>query len=312
MDDPPPPTARCQKTTTTAAVVAVAREPTSILVEETRGATPVKDNRTVMNFLRSLPPNIVANYIYPFAVKVIQNHEELIVAVDEYLDEYYSDDDGEAKNDDEDEFGSNRIRYPIGDWDVSRVEDFTSVLDQERNDKAKHFNEDLSRWNVTNGTSFARMFYGCILFHSDLSRWNVTKATNFCEMFRGCHRFNSDLSRWNVTNATNFSKMFFSCYDFNADLSRWNVANATNLLGMFVFCRDFNADLSRWNVANALDLRIMFFHCTIFNSDLSQWDVTNAIQQRALQSMFTRCDMFNRDFVAAWPLPDRQNGLYMF
>jgi hypothetical protein len=69
----------------------------------------------------------VANSIYPFAVKVIQNHEELIAAVDEYLDEFYSNDE-EEKTDNEDDIGKNRIRYPIGDWDVSRVDDLTWTL----------------------------------------------------------------------------------------------------------------------------------------------------------------------------------------
>jgi hypothetical protein len=121
MDDPPP-TAKSHKTTTEA--VAAAEKP-AILDEETRGAI-VKDDRTVINLLRSLPAGIVANYIYPFAVKVIQNHEELIEAVDEYLDEYYSDDDGDEDDQeeyydedeplfDEDELDSsyqNRIHYP--------------------------------------------------------------------------------------------------------------------------------------------------------------------------------------------------------
>jgi hypothetical protein len=159
----------------------------------------------ILDLLRSLPANIVANHIYPFAVKVIKNREELITAVDEYLDEFYNNEDGhdddeeemtgdenEASFDedepssdedeplfdedvplfdeDEDEYLSdedeplfdeeeplsdedehlsdedeplsdedeplsdedkvdsseqNRIHYPIGDWDVSAVDDFT-------------------------------------------------------------------------------------------------------------------------------------------------------------------------------------------
>jgi surface protein len=117
-----------------------------------------------------------------------RNREELIVAVDEYLDEYINDDDGEAMKDDEN-VGNNRTRYPIAYWDVSRVDDFSSVLDERRNPKARNFNKDLSRWKVANGTSFARMFYGCHVFQSDLSDWNTSRATNLDEMFDRCTSF---------------------------------------------------------------------------------------------------------------------------
>jgi hypothetical protein len=159
MGDPPPMAKWHMRMTTTKSVVVVAEadiEP-AFLDEESRGAT-TKDDRTVMGLLRSLPANIVGNYIYPFAVKIIKNREELIKAVDAYLDDDDDDDDEEEKNDDED-VANNRTRYQIGDWDVSGVDDFTSVFDYARNDEVWSFNEDLSRWNVANGTSFVRMFF---------------------------------------------------------------------------------------------------------------------------------------------------------
>jgi surface protein len=310
MDDPPP-TAKRQKTTTMAAE----NEPISIRSEERSGSTAKDDDRTVvMDLLRSLPANIVANYIYPFAVKVIQNHEELIEAVDEYLDEFYSNDDGvvddgpadaESWSDEEDEedeeygeetssddeemeeqdasstllddlislgsshqhsnmapCGSNDepqddgkgsaaatvhsrcVHYPIGDWDVSRVDNFTDVFDCMWNYKARHFNEDLSQWNVANGTTFAHMFLGCGSFNSDLSNWNTGHATNLRDMFHGCTELQSDVSRWNMANATDLNAMFHGCSSFNSDVSDWNVANATELGYMFRCCTNFNSDLS--------------------------------------------------------------------
>jgi surface protein len=281
MDDPSP-TAKRQKTTT-AEAEDNKEESASILDGARREATAKDDDRTILDLLRSLPANVVANYIYPFAVKVIQNREELIQAVDEYFDEFYTsgnppvywsdeeddddeddedifssddeeeaeeqqdalsstlsdndrispsgpshqsnsmaprgnsddysigedekgeDDDEEDENlsDDEDEVLSdqNRIRYAIGDWDISSVEDFTSVFDYRRNFKALDFNEDLSRWNVTNGIRFVRMFYGCRSFNSDVSNWNTDRATDLRNMFCGCPSLllQSDLSRWNTT-----------------------------------------------------------------------------------------------------------------
>jgi surface protein len=319
MDDPPPPAKR-QKTTTAAANE---KEPASL--DEERKEATAEDDRTIVDLLQSLPANVVANHVYPFAVKVIKNHKGLIEAVDEYLDEYYSDDAEEEKNDNED-VGNNRIRYPIGDWDVSGVDDFTSAFDWRRNRKTRNFNEDLSRWNVASGTWFYGMFYHCTSFNSDLSnwdtgrainlrqmfdrctsfnsdlsRWDVGSATNLRHMFTCCTSFNSDLSRWNVANAFDFESMFYGCQSFNSDLSRWNMDNADDLTGMFFDCTSFNSDLSRWNVMNATILNYMFNGCTCFNSDLSQWEVTNAGE---MSSMFYGCDSFDRTFVATWTLPD--------
>jgi surface protein len=384
MDEQPLPVAKRQKTTPDEGTI------TGL----TGGAAAAKkETPTTLDLLRSLPPYIVANFVYPFAVKVVKNREELIEAVDEYLDEFYNNIDGdevswpdeEDEEDDEDTssddeeakeqdalstfsddhilsdpchqnsstepFGgdepqdgeettagfvhSRRTHYPIGDWDVSRLDDFTSVFDHLRNRKARNFDEDLSRWNVANGTSFVRMFYGCHIFQSDLSRWNVANATDMSEMFYGCTRYNSDVSRWKTANTTNLCLMFWSCTNFNSDVSDWNVANATNLSGMFYGCvrfnsdlsrwnvanayaftwmfdgcTSFNSDLSRWNVANAIGLSWMFDGCTRFNSDVSQWDVANAI--RNMNCMFRDCDSFDRTFVATWPLPDAQSVESLF
>jgi surface protein len=149
-----------------------------------------------MDILRALPSNIGADIIYPLAVCVIKDRNHLIEAVDLYCDESSHDS------------GFHR-RYPIGLWDVEPVTDFSRVFDvYERNRKLENFNEDVSSWNVANGTTFERMFYFCTVFNSDVSRWNVAKATDLGGMFCGCNVFNSDVSKWNVANATDLSHMF--------------------------------------------------------------------------------------------------------
>ena len=147
-----------------------------------------------MDILRALPANIVATNIYPFAVFVIKDRDHLIEAVDRYCGYELASD--------------SRRRYPIGQWDVERVSDFSGVFNAARNRKLRDFNEDLSSWNVSNGTYFERMFYGCKLFNSDVSRWNVANATDLRSMFQGCSSFNSDVSGWNVANATNLRYFF--------------------------------------------------------------------------------------------------------
>jgi surface protein len=225
---------------------------TSILHKAYRG----KRFDDLMDMLRALPSNIVSDIIYPLAVRVIKDRNHLIEVVDIYRERNHN--------------SYLCRRYPIGMWDLEPVIDFSRVFDaMNRNRKLQNFNEDVSSWNVANGTNLSCMFSGCIWFNSDVSRWNVANATNLSSMFEGCRLFNSDVSRWNVANATNLSGMFSGCKLFNSDVSRWNVASATNLSGMFSGCKLFNSDVSGWNVANSTNLSCMFSGCVWFRSDVS-------------------------------------------
>ncbi|HCE2333166.1 TPA: BspA family leucine-rich repeat surface protein, partial [Vibrio parahaemolyticus] len=40
-------------------------------------------------------------------------------------------------------------------------------------------NQDISGWNVSNGTYFSGMFAETSTFNQDISGWNVTAATNW-------------------------------------------------------------------------------------------------------------------------------------
>jgi surface protein len=202
--------------------------------------------------------NIVADIVYPLAVRIIIDRNHLIEAVDFYCNERNHDSDFCR-------------RYPIGMWDVEPVTNFSLLFDAKRSPKLWHFNEDVSSWNVANATNLSYMFSGCTLFNSDVSRWNVANATDLISMFFGCKVFNSDVSRWNVANATDLSLMFCECEVFNSDVSRWNVANATELRSMFRGCRFFNSDVSRWNVVTVF-VHGMFHHCWSFDREfVSGW-----------------------------------------
>jgi surface protein len=236
---------------------------------------------TALEFFRSLPTILLAQKIYPFVVPVFYSVEALIRAVDDHVR-------GMTK----DFRPLPPWQHRMDKWDVSRITDFSRVFDAERNRLMANFNEDLSQWNVSNGTNFERMFWGCLAFNSDLSWWNVSRATNLKQMFQHCFEFKSDLSGWDVSSSTNFNCMFSMCRRFHADLSRWDVSNATNFNGMFYMCRRFNADLSRWDVSNANDLGSMFYECKSFNSDLSRWVVSNTTD---FSQMFYLCASFRAD-----------------
>jgi surface protein len=109
--------------------------------------------------------------------------------------------------------------YPIGQWDVEPVSDFSEVFDAYQNCVFSYFNEDVLSWNVANGTTFERMFNECRVFNSDVSQWNMANATNLSRMFFDCNMFTSDVSEWDVAHATNLSQMFDGCKMFHSDVS---------------------------------------------------------------------------------------------
>jgi hypothetical protein len=81
-------------------------------------------------FLRDLPREI-RKRTYPFAIRVIHSKAELIAAVDFYMVRG----GGYNRTDD---------YYPIGQWDVSNIQDFSYVFDARRNRALVNFYEDLS------------------------------------------------------------------------------------------------------------------------------------------------------------------------
>lgn len=82
----------------------------------------------------------------------------------------------------------------FNDIDTSKI---TFMTDLFRNHK--HFNGNISKWNVSNVELFGAMFKDCEKFNCDISKWNVKKGENFCFMFENCKSFIQDLSDWEIS-----------------------------------------------------------------------------------------------------------------
>jgi Mycoplasma protein of unknown function, DUF285 len=110
-----------------------------------------------LEFFRTLP-HVIKLKIYRFTIHVFDSRRELIEAVDLYVQTRYGDDRQQripsARSS---RWPKNR---PIGEWDVSRVTDFSQVFSFSRNRSTKRFNEDLSLWDVSNGTNFVEICFG--------------------------------------------------------------------------------------------------------------------------------------------------------
>ena len=62
---------------------------------------------------------------------------------------------------------------PIGQWDVSRLTDFSSAFKNQAT-----ANADINAWEVSSATTMQYMFSDASAFNSDLAGWDVSQVTN--------------------------------------------------------------------------------------------------------------------------------------
>jgi surface protein len=142
-------------------------------------------------------------------------------------------------NPDEDEELASTYGWPINNWDVSNVEDFSKIFDEQRS-----FNDDISSWDFCNATNMSYMFCRATSFNQDISSWNTASVINMSCMFFQATSFNQDISSWNTASVTDMDHMFFRATSFNQDISSWNTASVINMIRMFCRATSFNQDMS--------------------------------------------------------------------
>ena len=55
------------------------------------------------------------------------------------------------------------------------------------------------------------MFTDCEKFNQDISKWDVSNVTDMRYMFFWCDAFNQDISNWDVSNVINMDDIFYNC-----------------------------------------------------------------------------------------------------
>ncbi|MDZ7756357.1 InlB B-repeat-containing protein [Rhodohalobacter sp.] len=93
------------------------------------------------------------------------------------------------------------------------------------------------------------LFYYERHFNADISHWDVSSVTSMEAMFRDAWDFNQDISHWDVSSVTNMSSMFDNTTAFNIDISSWNVSSVNDMTFMFVDTDSFDVDLGIWTSA---------------------------------------------------------------
>jgi surface protein len=142
----------------------------------------------------------------------------------------------------------------IENWDTSRVTDMSNLfayskftgINSDINEDISKFNEDITKWDVSNVTTFAGMFYYSVNFNQDISKWNTSNVARMNSMFKGARSFNQPIGEWDVSNVTNMSNMFDSAVKFNRPINKWDISNVTNMKNMFSAALNFNKRLTTW------------------------------------------------------------------
>ena len=140
------------------------------------------------------------------------------------------------------------IKYgDISLWDVHRVTDMSNLI-WSFCETRDIFNEDISRWDLSNVVTTFRMFRGAQSFKQDLSHWNVASVETMNAMFDHATSFASDISAWNVSAVRDFRWMFYGASSFNVDISAWSLASVQSTSFMFYGATSFNIKLC-WNLS---------------------------------------------------------------
>jgi len=73
-----------------------------------------------------------------------------------------------------------------------------SVLPFKLFEDKHHFNDNISKWNVSNVTTMDSMFHGAGVFDQDIGDWDVSSVTILSRMFCDAKVFNQAIGRWQV------------------------------------------------------------------------------------------------------------------
>jgi len=185
--------------------------------------------------------------------------------------------------------------YPIGEWCVSQITDFSrifSVEDSNTPSLLEEFNESLNMWDTSSAIKMTSMFYGASSFNQDLSTWNVGKVEDFSGLFMGCEAFDQDLGSWDVSSGRLMSSMFAGAKTYQGiGLNRWDTSGAEAMEQMFMGASSFDGTIGGWDVSNVKSMGSMFNGATVFNRDLHEWRVSPEMDK--ISGIFEEAKAFN-------------------
>lgn len=165
------------------------------------------------------------------------------------------------------------VQLVIPHWSAKQVTDLHDFV--KNNYKLQLV--DLTGWDLSNVTSFRRMFFNCneLAEIEDISTWNTANATDMAFMFAGCKVLPYSVYNFNTSNVEDMSYMFLGVITPNTiDLTSFDTSKVTNMEGTFagsmnvaswdadIFTVGDNKvtllDLSSFNTSNVTNMRSLF------------------------------------------------------
>lgn len=197
-------------------------------------------------------------------------------------------------------FARNVTSLNVANWDISKVTDLTNVFSSTQSLKTI----DVSKWNTSNVTSFAGLFWNCSAQKIDVSNWKTSNVTSLYHTFDGVIGLTSplDLSKWDTSNVTDMTNTFANNPNgFAGDLmlDNWNTSNVTTMYGMFsgskLSTRGIN--VLNWNTSSVTIMYGMFAGTNITSFDGSKLN-TSKVQN--MSSMFMDANKLTSVNIPNW------------
>ena len=117
----------------------------------------------------------------------------------------------------------------MSDWDVSDITSMRELFGGvEQSRKRPHFNEDLSRWNVSRVTDMYCAFMCATAFTgAGIGCWDVSSVTNMSCACYGATAFNEPIGDWDVSSVRYMQHMLSGATSFNQRLGgQWATSTA--------------------------------------------------------------------------------------
>ena len=156
----------------------------------------------------------------------------------------------------------------IKDWNTSLVTDMSELFVTDSTIfYTNNFNEDISKWDVSNVSSVEDMFNLATEFNADISKWDMS-PTYVERMFLQASAFDQDISKWDFSKVSDTSNMFTKATAFNNRGKPLGLNTGPKLVStraMFAFATSFDQTLTM-DTSGVVDMGYMFYETTAFTN----------------------------------------------
>ena len=132
-------------------------------------------------------------------------------------------------------------------------------------------------------------------FDEDLSKWDVSQVTDMSNLFCNAESYNHSLETWDVRMQRD------SCTAVPHVKFSLQVSSAVHMTCMFSGAKQFNQPLLAWRTGKVERMQGMFFNAASFNQPLDSWDTRRVLDMYHLRSVAFRRDMYHRHSCLNYP-----------